>query len=132
MILRGRVVRVGKASGIALVSRQPISFLGGVDPATGVLREPRHELLGQCIRGRVLVFPHGKGSTAGSYVIYQLARNGTAPSAIVVRQAEPIVAVGAIIAGIPMVHRLDADPTKVIRTGDLVTVDGEIVTVERE
>lgn len=131
MMLRGRVVKAGKASGVALVSGQPISFLGGVDPATGVLTEPGHELKGQCVKGRVLVFPHGKGSTAGSYVIYQLACNGTAPSAIVVRQAEPIVAVGAIIAGIPMVHRLDADPIKAIRTGDLVTVDGETVTVER-
>ena len=129
-MLRGRVVKAGKASGVALVSTQPISFLGGVNPSTGVLTERGHELRGQCVKGRVLVFPYGKGSTAGSYVIYQLARNGTAPSAIVVRQAEPIVAVGAIIAGIPMVHRLDADPTKVIRTGDFVTVDGETVTVE--
>lgn len=131
MMLRGRVVKAGKASGAALVSSQPISFLGGVNPATGVLTEPGHELQGQCVKGRVLVFPHGKGSTAGSYVIYQLARNGTAPSAIVVRQAEPIVAVGALMAGIPMVHRLDADPIKAIRTGDLITVDGEIITVER-
>jgi hypothetical protein len=117
---------------MALVSKQAISFLGGIDPATGVITEPGHELQGQSVKGRVLIFPHGKGSTAGSYVLYQLARNGVAPVAIINRQAEPIVAVGAIIASIPMVHRLDCDPIEVIKTGDFITVDGELVDVKKK
>lgn len=128
--LKGRAVVRGRAKGTALVSEQPISFLGGVDPASGIVVERGHQLEGQSVQGKVLVFPQGKGSTAGSYVLYQLMRNGSAPAAIINRRAEPVVAVGAIIAGIPMVHGLERDPLEVIRTGDLVTVDGETVTVE--
>lgn len=131
MKLRGRVVKLGEAEGPALVSKQPISFLGGVDPTTGEVVELSHELRGKSISGRVLVFPHGKGSTVGSYVLYQLAKNRLAPAAILNRQAEPVVAVGAIIAGIPMVHQLDQDPVEVIQTGDWVKVKGGLVEVKR-
>ncbi len=81
----------------------PLSFLGGVDPATGTVIESGHPLHGRSIAGRVLVFPHGKGSTVGSYVLYGLARNGVAPAAIVNEEAETIIAAGALIAGIPLV-----------------------------
>jgi hypothetical protein len=70
----------------------------------------------------VLVFPKGKGSTVGSYVIYGLQANGKAPAAIVNIQTETIVATGAILAKIPMVDEVDIG---VIRTGDRVTVDGD-------
>ena len=131
MRLRGKAVKHGRAEGIALVSKQPISFLGGVDPSTGKIVEPGHELQGESVSGRILVFPHGKGSTVGSYVLYQLAKNGLAPAAIVNRRAEPVVAVGAIISNIPMVHELDQDPLRVIQTGDRVLVDGELVEVKK-
>jgi predicted aconitase with swiveling domain len=119
-----RVVKAGQAEGEALVSPDPIGFLGGVDPDTGVVIEPGHPLEGQCIAGRVLVFPTGKGSTVGSYTLYRLARNRLAPAAIVNAEADPVVAVGAIIAEIPMVDRVDISR---IRTGDWVqTRDQEI------
>jgi predicted aconitase with swiveling domain len=119
-----RVVKAGSAEGEALVSPEPIGFLGGVDPDTGVVIEAGHPLAGQCIAGRVLVFPTGKGSTVGSYTLYRLARNGLAPAALVNAQADPVVAVGAIIAEIPMVDQVDISQ---IRTGDWVQVrDGEI------
>lgn len=128
--LRGKIVKRGKAEGEALVTGQPISFLGGVDPSTGVVVERGHELEGRSISDKILVFPGGKGSTVGSYVIYQMAKNGVGPAAILARQAEPIVAVGAIIAEIPMVHKFDKDPVKSIRTGDLITVNGEKVKIK--
>ncbi len=119
-----RIVRAGQAEGEALVSPEPIGFLGGVDPDTGVVVEPGHPLEGECVAGRVLVFPTGKGSTVGSYTLYRLARNGAAPVAIVNAEADPVVAVGAIIAGIPMVDQVEV---ALIRTGDWVWVrDGEI------
>ena len=126
--LVGRVIRAGQAAGEALVSPQPIGFLGGVDPETGMVIEPGHPLEGQCIAGRVLVFPGGKGSTVGSYTILRLARSGHAPAAMINAQSEAIVAVGAILADIPMVDNIDI--TK-IRSGDWVTVDGEQVQVSR-
>jgi predicted aconitase with swiveling domain len=126
--LRGRVIRSGSAEGKALVSSQPIGFLGGVDPETGIVIEPDHPLEGQSVTGRVLVFPSGKGSTVGSYTLYRMSRAGTAPAAIINYESEAIVAVGAIISSIPMVDQIDIAE---IRTGDQVTLDGERVTVLR-
>lgn len=126
MRIRGRVVNAGHATGEALTSPDPIGFLGGVDPDTGVVIEPGHPLEGQSVAGRVLVFPTGKGSTVGSYTIYRLARNGLAPAAIVNAEADPVIAVGAVIAEIPMVDRID---TSRIHTGDQVAVDDQEVIV---
>jgi predicted aconitase with swiveling domain len=128
MILSARTIRSGTAEGVALVSAQPIGFLGGVDPETGIVVEPGHPLQGQSVAGQILVFPSGKGSTVGSYVLYRMARAGTAPAAIVNAESEAIVAVGAIIAGIPMVDQVDIDS---IRTGDWVCLHGDRLTVER-
>jgi len=128
LCLSGRVIRAGQATGIALVSLQPIGFLGGVAPLTGCVIEPGHPLEGESISGRVLVFPGGKGSTVGSYTLLRLAHSGSAPSAMLCAQSEAIVAVGAILADIPMVDGLEIAR---IVTGDRVTVDGPRVEVER-
>ncbi|MCD6139725.1 MAG: DUF126 domain-containing protein [Thermococcus sp.] len=122
MKLKGRKISDGKARGIALVSRKSLSFLGGVDPETGVIKDTESDIKGESIRGKILVFPRGKGSTVGSYVIYQLKKNGVAPAAIVVEEAETIVATGAIIAGIPMVDKVDIGK---IKTGQFVEVDAD-------
>ena len=126
--LRGRVIRAGRASGWALVSAEPVGFLGGVDPETGIVVEAGHPLAGECVAGRVLDFPTGKGSTVGSYTLYRLARAGLAPAAIVNAESEPIVAVGAIISDIPMVDQIEIGQ---LRTGDWVELDGEVLVVER-
>jgi len=122
MKLKGRKISGGKARGIALVSRKSLSFLGGVDPEIGVIKDTESDIKGESIRGKILVFPRGKGSTVGSYVIYQLKKNGVAPAAIVVEEAETIVATGAIIAGIPMVDKVDIGK---IKTGQFVEVDAD-------
>jgi predicted aconitase with swiveling domain len=122
--LVGRTIYDGKAEGAALVSSSPMSFYGGVNPDTGVVVEKGHELEGQSVRGRVLVFPHGKGSTVGSYVMYRLARNGAAPCAIVNAKCETIVAVGAIIAEIPCVDMVDIGK---IKPNSRVKVEGASV-----
>jgi hypothetical protein len=123
LLIRGRSISTGKASGPLLVSPEPISFLGGVDPDTGIIVDNGHPLKGQCIAGTVLVFPYGKGSTVGSYVLYALSRNGHAPSAIVNAEAEAIIATGAIIGEIPMIDRIDVPVTR-LKNGTRVTVDG--------
>ncbi len=125
----GRVIKEGQVTGTALVSPEPIGFLGGVDPETGVIIEPGHPLNGQSVAGKVLIFPNGKGSTVGSYTILRLAANGVAPLAMINAQSEPIVAVGAILAGIPMV---DLVPVEEFRTGDEVSVDGDTVVLRRQ
>jgi len=122
--MEGRVICAGRAEGEALVSSSPISFYGGVDPDTGVVVERGHELEGMCVKGKVLVFPNGQGSTVGSYILYRLRKIGAAPSAIVNEKCETIIAVGAIIAGIPCVDKVEI--TK-IKQGSRVTVDGPSV-----
>ena len=134
IVLKGRCISKGKGEGEALVSREPISFVGGVDPDTGRVVERGHELEGEVIKGKVLIFPHGKGSTAGSWIVYAVSKRGTAPSAIINREAEPIVATGAVIGNIPMLDRVDPDPFSVIETGDFVRVDADngIIEVEKK
>jgi hypothetical protein len=120
--LRGRKIAGGRAAGALLCSTAPISFFGGVDPETGVVTEPGHPLEGRSVAGRVLVFPAGKGSTVGSYTLYRLARLGLAPAAIVNRECETIVAVGAIISEIPCVDRI---PIEQLDDGVQVEVDAD-------
>jgi hypothetical protein len=127
--IQGRGISRGKGNGRLLVSSAPISFLSGVDPATGTIVEKGHPLQGTCIAGRVLAFPYGKGSTVGSYVLYALSRNGHAPAAIINTEAEAIIATGAIIGGIPMVDRLSVPITR-LADGTMVMVDGDRGEVE--
>jgi len=120
--LKGRPIVSGLSRGKALVSKSPLSFLGGVDPETGKVIEKNHDLNGKILANTILCFPHGHGSTVGSYVLYSLVKRGVGPKAIVNETADPVVVVGAVIAGIPMVDKIDVSR---IRTGDLVEVDGD-------
>lgn len=126
--MKGRTINPGEAKARALVTSEPISFYGGLDPDTGVVREKGHQLEGEKVGGKVLVFPRGKGSTVGSYVIYGLKKRGLAPAAIINEETETIVATGAILAGIPCIDGIDITS---IETGDLLVVDGEEATVEK-
>jgi predicted aconitase with swiveling domain len=130
IVLRGRKVIGGLAEGEAVVTKEPVSFLGGVNPDKGVVVERGHELEGQSITGKIFVFPHGKGSTAGPYIIYAMAKRKTAPVAMINVEAEPIIAVGAAMGNIPLVDRLDKNPLEVIATGDHVKIDGDQGIVE--
>ena len=120
MKLAGRTIFPGSASGQALVSRMGISFYGGVDPDMGVVTEAGHDLQGQSIAGKVLVFPSGKGSTVGSYILYRLQKNGCAPAAIINAECETITAVGCIIAEIPC---LDQVGLEMFQSGQFLVVD---------
>lgn len=126
MELKGRIINKGEAEGEALVTADPISFYGGVDPETGVVTDKDSSLDGKSVSGKILVFPYGKGSTVAPYTIYRLMKNGKAPLAMINREAETIVAVGCIISDIPAVDQID---TAKIKTGDKVRVSGSRVTV---
>lgn len=124
--MNGRKVVGGQGAGEAIVSRQAISFFGGVNPRSGVVIEQGHDIEGRSIKGKVLVFPRGKGSTVGSYVIYGLGKYGAAPVAIVNVETEPIIIGGCVLAKIPLVDKLDRNPLDAIRTGDWVEVEGDV------
>ena len=127
MKLHGREIYPGKARGEALVTTQGISFFGGVDPESGLVVERGHELEGQSIAGKVLVFPTGKGSTVGSYTLYRLKASHRAPLAIVNAECEPITAVGCIIAEIPC---LDQVTLEFLKSGQTLVVDAGAGIVE--
>ncbi|MGQ9542695.1 MAG: aconitase X swivel domain-containing protein [Candidatus Bathyarchaeia archaeon] len=116
--MKGRGLVKGLAEGEALVSSQPISFLGGVDPTTGIVKEKGHELEGCKVTGKVLVFPHGKGSTVSSYILFSMARKGTKPSGIVNIVSDPIIAAGCVLGNIPLMDQIEKNPIKTIVNGD--------------
>lgn len=125
MIIRGRSISQGTAAGKVVKLDEAFSFLGGVDPNTGNLKVAE----GRNIAGNVFVFPKGKGSTVGSFVMYDLMVHGKAPAAVINREAETIVTTGAVISSIPMVDSVDTD---IFRDGDRVTVNGTDGTVNIE
>jgi predicted aconitase with swiveling domain len=120
--MQGRKIFKGKVTGEALVTRDDISFYGGCDPETGEIVEKGHHLEGESVSGKILVFPTGKGSTVGSYVLYALKKANRAPLAIVNKTTDPVVAVGCIISEIPAVDQIDIGK---IKTGQKVEVDAE-------
>jgi len=120
--MKGRTISPGKVQGEAIVTSEPIGFYGGVDSKTGIVIEKGHPLEGKKVTDKILVFPCGKGSTVGSYVIYGLKKNGVAPKGIVNKETETIVATGVILAGIPCVDCVDTDK---IKDGDTVLLDAD-------
>ncbi|HEC95402.1 hypothetical protein DRN58_03480 [Thermococci archaeon] len=126
--MKGRRISLGTAEGEAIVSKEPIGFYGGIDAKTGIVIEKGHELEGKCVKDKILVFPRGKGSTVGSYVIYGLKMNGVAPKAIINKETETIVATGVILAGIPCIDKIDIEN---IKTGDRLKVDADKGIVEK-
>lgn len=93
-----RTLVAGHATGIALVLDAPLSFWGGLDPATGILIDTHHPQLGESVIGRILVMPSGRGSSSSSYVLAEAIRAGNAPAGIVLQEADGIIALGAIVA----------------------------------
>ena len=121
MKLMGRKIYKGIVKAEALVTKEGISFYGGVDPDTGKIVEIGHELEGQSMTGKVLVFPTGKGSTVGSYTMYRMMKNKTAPAAIVNEKIDTVIAVGCIISEIPCIDKIEI---KKIKNNDLLIVNG--------
>lgn len=131
LTLKGRKIVEGEAQGEALVTKDPISFMGSINPKTGFVIERGHELEGKCLKGKILVFPCSKGSTGGSYMLYDVVKNGVGPLAIVNIEAESVVVIGAIVADLPMVDKIDISK---IETGDYLTIDASqgVVTVDKK
>jgi len=131
--LQGRAVLPGAASGVALVLTEPLSFWGGLDAATGKIIDRRHPQVGQSIAQRVLVMPSGRGSSSSSSVLAESLRAGTGPTAVLLREPDEIVLVGAMVIqlldGITMpVIILDPDAYDSLTSDALVNVaeDGRV------
>ena len=122
--IKGTTIVPGIVKGEALVSSMPISFTGGMDPQTGIIRERGHAIMGKSVAGKILVFPQGKGSTTGSWQYWIAYKKGKAPIGMINVKAEGIVTCSAVITNTPMIHLLEKNPLEAIRTGDIVTING--------
>jgi hypothetical protein len=129
-LYKGRSIAKGIGEGEALVTSQPLSFFGGIDPDSGIIRDRGHELFGVKISGKILVLPPCKGSTAGTWTLARLSENGVAPSAIIIGKSDVIVTAGVIMGQIPTVDNFDFDPTMKFKTGQKLRVNGNEGTVE--
>ncbi|MCK4895825.1 MAG: DUF126 domain-containing protein [Candidatus Heimdallarchaeota archaeon] len=118
-----RPIVEGKVTGIVLFSPSPISFLGDVDSETGKIIDSESPIYGKNLKNTIFVFPRGKGSTVGSYIIYGLKVNNVSPLALVAEEAETIVIAGAILADIPLVDLPDKDLFSMVETGDTIAID---------
>ncbi len=127
-VLNGRPVVAGSAKGGAVVSTQPISLWGGLNPQTGEIIDRRHERCGEIITGKIFVFPGGKGSSTASAVLLESIRSGTAPAAIINVNVDPILALGSIVAE-ELYHK--TVPIVVLSKKDHATIsDGDYLTVK--
>lgn len=123
-----KVIVRGKASGSVLKTEMPINFLGSVDKKTGIINDDKHDLTGRSLKGTVLVFPHGVGSSVGAYTIYSLKSNETAPAAMICKKVDLTVASGCALANIPLVI-VDEWQYDKLQNGTQVTVDTEAGTI---
>jgi len=127
--LVGKVIVSGECAAEAIVAHDPVSFLGMVNTETGTFDYPGHELEGQSVAGKVLVYPHGKGSSGDTIRMWRLDKFDVAPAGILFQEAEPIHAQGAMLLNVPTLYGFADDVCRVIQSGDTVTVKGDTVTV---
>lgn len=129
----GTALVAGFAAGELLYSDTGLSFWGGIDPQTGEVIDRVHPLSGQCVTGKILAIPSGRGSCTGSSVMLELIVNGRAPAGMIFAQREEILSLGAIVAdemfgqSIPMVNvgPLRFEELRGVRR---VSIDDEVVT----
>lgn len=112
-----------KVAGPALVSQHGFSARYDVDRNEGVFSRPAHDLYGRRLAGSILVCATAKGGIATSWMLLDMVQREIAPLAILFRTTNPVMVQGAVLAGLPMMHRLQPDPLVSIRTGDYLEVD---------
>jgi uncharacterized protein len=122
--IQGSQGSTGKSEGEVLVCSKPFEF-GDADPKTGIINIPGHELEGQTVKDKIVIFPCGCGATTEEWSLYVLKKFGTAPKAVVTMSSYPCACIGGIIAGIPMVSGFDENLLRIVQNGDWASIDAE-------
>lgn len=132
--LIGRAIVPGSAEGAALVSKEPLSFWGGVCPRTGEVIDRRHELSGANVTGKIFLLPAGRGSSTSSATLMQSIKAGVAPAAIISLSVDPILALGSIVSdelygrSVPIVILAQEDFSSIKQDDHLVVKpDGKVL-----
>lgn len=124
----GRMNSEAMISGPILHLEEPLSFWGGLDPATGVITDIHHPQVGVCVTGKILVMEHGRGSSSSSSVVLELIRNKAGPVAIILLEMDTHIVLGSIAAeelyGLLMpIIVVSRDILESLHTGDIVNID---------
>ena len=109
-----------EVTGTAVVSPQPLTFLGFLNRRTGLVEQRGHPLFGESVAGKILVFPRGIGSTVGPYVLLEMQANGVAPIGMVMHRGDLGTIAAASVARIPLVYDAAPDPTKQFVSGEVL------------
>ena len=135
LVLKCHVGICGRVTGEALVAADNFSARYDLDRTNGVFSRPDHALAGQSYVDRILVFDTAKGGMASAWMLHEMKSRGLAPRAILFNRANTILAQGAALAGMALCDRFeDGDVTRLIRTGETVTVipeEGRVVVADR-
>ncbi|MEW6624046.1 MAG: DUF126 domain-containing protein [Bacillota bacterium] len=132
-IIKANTVVEGEAEGEAVVSRQAFSFFGGFDFKKGQVVDPKSDVYGADLKGKIFAYPRGKGSSSTAGVILEALRQDAAPKAIINVESEKILVVGAIVAqvvfgwNLPIVSITDEDFHKLSSGGFVKISNGQIV-----
>jgi hypothetical protein len=130
-ILKGKSIKkLGTVEGEALVTTDLIAFWGGTDWETGDIVEVGHEAKGKNVKGKILVFPAGKGGAGDTFGYYYLARSGKAPKALICNRAQNTTIAGALLVETPMIYGFKEDVVKIIKSGDRVRVNSDEGEIE--
>ncbi|MEM3403640.1 MAG: DUF126 domain-containing protein [Nitrososphaeria archaeon] len=101
--LKGRGIVEGVAMGEILISKNTLSFLGGIDKNTGIVIDPKSDLYKKKISEKILYITESVGSTVGAYIIYTIGRKGVGPRAIICYKADSMLVAGCAISNIPLI-----------------------------
>ncbi len=124
-----------EVSGEALVTDDNFSARYDLDRIHGIFSRPQHKLAGQSYVDRIMVFNTAKGGVASAWMLHEMKSRGIAPRALLFNSVNPILAQGAALADMALCDRFeDGDVTRLIRSGDRVTVapGRGLVTIERD
>lgn len=129
MVINAHTISRGEADGEAVLYKGPFSFMGDLDPFTGKITVPRHELEGLSLAGKIFIFTTGKGSSSGDCAAWVARERGNAPAAIICLESEPVLSGAVIAAGIPAMDRPEADIFEMIKTGDFIKMNATEGTI---
>ena len=126
--MQGKPFIPGVASGLALVSHEPLSFWGGYDWKTGEIIDRRHPLSGMNAKGKILAIPFTRGSSTTTAVLLEAIRAGTAPNAIITTATDFFFALASVVADelytapLPLVAIAESDFAS-LQTGQQITIN---------
>jgi uncharacterized protein len=133
--MKGRVLIEGQAEGPLLRLTEPLSFWGGVDPKTGRISDPRHPQRDRSVTGTVLAIPSPRGSSSSSAIMLELIARGLAPAALLMGEADAILALGIVVAremGHPTLPALEVPVADLMQLPEgvlRIEIDGSVVTL---